>query len=698
MIDLKAYRKKFPEYDHIPDETLLAALQKKAAAEAEQQQASQTEQEPQLTADNALDVYNPVKQLTDRMGAFSGGSLLGLKDLGRGAKQAGMELGEKLGLLSPGGADDYTQQTDMLRAQEQQALQEQYPGQSLPIAAGRFAGGSAPFMAIPGLGAASVPARMAAGAGIGAGTGAAQYIPEGGVSRAVNTVGGGLLGGAIPPAADFLAEPITRGVKGAAHLAGKGLKNIFPDRAEGAIGKDVTTGINIDKALQTKRKADKLGVNITPAEASGSEAARIAQRSLGFTKEGQEKLSKFLDTRKAQEERVIRKFLHDVSPSSKDASNEIRAAAKKILKGEEMARAQMAKPFYERAFKDNVPLKKFRNLYKEYPVILRAYNDLKRDPAFVPEIGTKIKPGTTINSLDEYKIAAEMSGDPLKISDMPDTSIKMIDLIKRKLGDRISSLKEKQGNKARLITKAQKELVDLADEYSSDYRIARSIFSKESAKLNRLKESEIKRIADLPDDRLQQVSRIIFDRNETNPQTLARLRDEFIKKDKDAWRRIFRNEIERRINLVEDGKTGSKFYNAILAKDADFNQFVSAAKGMPEVQKKLVQMRPVFKNLINTIRDKDVVAQETGLKSIGKAIGTEVTRTMKAGYDEAAIKLITSNNWDKQLKEIMKIKSKPKKRQALIKLLDLISERGAERLMPYAVTNPSTPELQEQQP
>lgn len=631
MMNIAQIRQQYPQYDDMSDEQLTSAIQKKFGRLPE----------PQLSPLQQAFAQNPFGG-NSTIGAFAGGLLSGVNDVGRGAKQLLTKAGEFTGLLPQGAEQQYTQQTDKERALERGLLSGLFPQDEMAASAGNIAGGVAPYALIPGLGLASLPARIGVGAATGAAIGGSQYVPEGD-SRASNMEIGGVLGGGLPIAGGLLSGVAKPLAGGAVDLIKKGAKNLFPDRFEGLIAKDLMTGIDAKAALKAKKEAEKLGINLTPAEASGSETVKNAQRALGASKEGQEKLSSFMRERGQQEKNIINKTMRDISPNKQDASGEIREAAKNVIKKEMENRKAVSRPFYEASQDTIIPKNDLTSLYNKYPVIKDAYKDVLKDKAY----------------------ASEIKG-------LSPSSIKIADLAKRNLDDKIEKFtRAGEMNKARLYKKAKNELVEVADNASPVYKVARGMYEEGSRSLQKLTGSDIKRIADLPDYQLQQVSKILFDRNETNPKVLGKLRDTFMKENPGAWRQIVRNEMDRRLSHMEHGTTGSKFYNAILKKDADFNQFLIATKGMPDVQKNLIAMRPVFKNLINNIRDKNIIAAESAVQSLPKEAGKAASKALMSRYDKKAIEIITSGKWDKYLENINKTKDKKEKTLKLGKLLGM---------------------------
>lgn len=586
--------------------------------------AGQAAPQPQSTGDM---LGSSLVDLQPQAGYFGSGMKQGALDVGQGLKQKGLQIGEMLGMAQTGAAQDYTKQTDAARA-----LYEQSPaGQSGLGTAGRFVANTIPYLAVPGGVAGGLAARAGTGALAGAGIGAAQYTPEEG-STAFNTILGGALGGAIP---------LAGGAIGAA-------KNALG----GSIAQKMLNGVNPEGALATKAAADRINLNITPAEASGDPISAAAQGRLGTSKKGAQQLYEFSKGRLGQEKAAVRTFLDDLSPDGSSAAEDIRAAAMKSLTGKEQALAKSAKPLYQSSAKQIVSDEKMAALVNE-PIITDALKKIGNDPIF----------------------ASELRG-------FEPNSIKVLDLTKRNIDDGIeSAMRGGEKNKARLLMGAKEKLLSVMDEASPDYAAARSLYSEGAKPLEKLRNSYVGKLANLSDQQLKSVSKTIFDPGQTDVKVLAKMRNEISKSNPDAWRRVIRNEMERRLDQSAGDYAGSTFYGKILRSDRDFKQFMTATEGYPKIQKKLSDMRLAFKDLIEPVSAKTAARLSKSSLDVPRSTmqaAIDFAKNVTGGqYDQAAIKLITNNTWDKEFSKISKISNKQIRAQKLNALMGKISAVGA---------------------
>lgn len=126
----------------------------------------------------------------------------GFMDFGEGVKQAGLAAGEYLGLVDDGAAQRYAEQVRPERELYKKGL-----GNDAAASVGRFVGETAPLLAVPVGGAASVGGRVGLAAATGAGTGALQLVDESqGQSRLENTLAGAALGAGGGAAVEGLAR------------------------------------------------------------------------------------------------------------------------------------------------------------------------------------------------------------------------------------------------------------------------------------------------------------------------------------------------------------------------------------------------------------------------------------------------------------------------------------------------------------
>lgn len=147
--------------------------------------------------------------------------------------------------------------------------------------------------------------------------------------------------------------------------------------------------------------------------------------------------------------------------------------------------------------------------------------------------------------------------------------------------------------------------------------------------------------------------------------------------------------MERRLDSGD--AAGSTFYNKILKSDRSFNQFLVAVEKIPGAQQKLSDMRQVFKNIINPVTPRTAARlAKSSLdvpRSTYQAIKEKVINLGGGYLDKAAIELITSNKWDKELVKIKTVKNATQRGQLYANLLSKIATIGTANALNNSLEN-----------
>lgn len=677
--NLQSFRQLYPEYNDLNDQQLGSALrkkhqqeysdmsfgefmgrlQKKKASELAKQTKTQeaSREESSLVGNffKSFDtgVVTPAKNYAKGVGR-------GMLDIGEGLKQIGLEGAEAIGFADEGAADRYTQ-----KAQERRDLYNQSEaGQSGFGTFGRIVGNVGPYLALPPLRGAGLAATAGYSGLLGSGIAGTQFVGEDG-SRATNALIGGALGGGVP-----IAFAGGKAALGGLKNLGKSAYNKFTGKPSQEMVDDLMMGVSpstlrgldpkqsqqiANRILKNKAAAERLGLTPTPAEASGSPAAAAAQGRLGTSPEGANRLFNFQKGQQIARQKAVSDVLDTISPSSANASTQVRSAAQSALSKKEKALQQAAKPYYEKAYKQTVGKDTLQDFLNDSN-IAKSYDDVTRNPLYKTEL-----------------------------SGAPKDSIRVLDYVKRDIDDKIEAARRVgENNKVRILMKSKNKLVEEIDNVSPDYKTARGIYSEGAQPLTQLRESQLGQISKLDDKQLKRASKIIFDPSQTDSKVLTKLRDEISKENPDAWRRIIRNEMERRLDTATVQRTekiGSAFYNKILATNRDFNQFLKATKGLPGAQKKLIDMRRAFKDLVELETTKGAAGKaKSSLDVERNTLQLAINRLnnfLGGKYDKAGINLITSGKWDKEFTKIMKKSDKLERAIALDQLLSRIAAQSA---------------------
>jgi hypothetical protein len=570
--------------------------------------------------------------------------------MGDVARARGLDAGGAMGVSGLEGqirrmdpavqADEISEAEQRLRqftegaAADRQQFRKTPVGQSIPGRVGEFVGEAAPALVVPASGATTMAGRIPFNVAAGAGLGGLSFA-ETEQDRAVNVAGGAVFGGAIP-------EAFALGGRGASMI-----RSLFGGKTAEMFQRFGGDEVS-QQALKRIEAANRLGLNLTPAEATGSPSLAARQGRVGVTEAGFDVMSNAAKVRRSQEQASIVRFLDDLSEDGTSAARNIRDAAKKVISDEERALSEAARPFYQSAYRQSVPDEAMQELLQD-PVISRAYASVMANPIYQRELG-----------------------------DAGAASIKTVDIVKRQLDDSIEEASRAgRKNEARILRDAKSSLVAAADEASPDYKQARQIFAADAPSVQAIKESAIGRIANLDESGLKRVSKVIFDPSETDLGQLSRMREKFIQEDPAAWRRIIRNEMERRLDAAKGDRAASTLYDVALRRDRDFQQFLVATKGLPGSRQAIIDMRRAYKDLLNPITAKTAAAQARSSldvpRSTAEFLFNAVQNAAGGRYDRAAAEIITSPQWHNELSRVLAEKTVQGRGMAFAELLGRVA-------------------------
>lgn len=453
--------------------------------------------------------------------------------------------------------------------------------------------------------------------------------------------GGGLVGGGV----GYLKggqEGILPGAKTGAEIGAVGAPVLAFSRNIGNRAKSgLMSQINPDEIQSTMQASRDIGRVLRPTEVTGRPELSAMEGKVGIKPEDQKKLfesqnkgqqqektaiDKLLNTIsknnvnvssdvrdiaktiqsknessiKIADQQKIDKLLNDIHPEETDASMQAREAAKSVIGKQYKQRAAIANPLYEEANKDTIP-------DRELTKILTDANLSRRLNETISDTG---------NAYD--------------LKNYSPNSMKVLDLMRQDISDEIRSAESRNNpdyKTARKLKQQLSKLDEILESAGEKIKTARATYRAESEPIDKLRDSAIGKIANLDDINLKNVASTIFDRKQTNIKSFNEIRDQFSKEDPELWRRILRNSIEDRLAKVKSGDPSAIFHKNILGSDRDFEQFHEAAKGMPDIQEKLTELRSQFPESSAKLKElrKPMIARlskmdDSQLKNISKTI------------------------------------------------------------------------------
>jgi len=457
---------------------------------------------------------------------------------------------------------------------------------------------------------------------------------------AENVIGQGL-GEAVGKGIEFGAKAAKGVVEGALPMVGIKTPAVVAS----------TAGTQVPLAAEKSvRAAGKLadtygeGFALTPAEATGSPILAQFQGRRGISEAGEAKLTKFQDERRQAEKAIINKFLETLSPAGTPAARKARAASKNIIEGTKATRAAIAGPFYQEAYKNSIDDQVMASLMQD-PIIMDAAAKVANSPVW----------------------QKELKGTPLN-------SVKYMHAVKQAMDDIREGAPSKE---ARIIKQSIGELNDRIADVSPDYKTANKIYSSLSKNVEGVEESTIGALSKLDDVELKKVSQMVFDPAQTDTQFRKKLFSDLNNEDPTVVKSLIRAEMERRLGNIKGERTGSNFYNTLLAKDKDFDMFLEASKGNPDVRRNLIWMRRSFENLIGKEGAKGAAFRAKSSldmpRSSTQFIMDKINDMAGGKYDEAAIEIITNPKWADEVKAVFKEGSKEQQAQKLLPLLSKVA-------------------------
>lgn len=503
---------------------------------------------------------------------------------------------------------------------------------------------------LPGTSSFSTILKNLLGGGIGGAAGGLSEYQQPGESRLGKALAGGAAGALLGGASPLFTGGTTREL---IDFAKKQMGN------KALVAKDVLEGLS-DKELKeiAKRQsqAQKLGIQLTPAEASGNPILAEFEGTIGRTPESKKTLVHFKGGQKEKQKEAIDRFLETISPEKGLPEKKITNVAEKLIEGKKEALRKEAEPFYEAAKNEKISRNKFNSLLKDSN-IMHSYSNVLKNPVYASDL-----------------------------EKIPKNSIGVLDLVKRNLYDREKALLSKgKSDQASRVAEARRNLTSSLDDISDTYKTARGIYTEEMPLIKELEESTIGKISKMKGKDLDKVSNEIFNKNMAL-ERFEDLRNKISAEDPEAWRLLVKNEIENKMKQSKNlGKTknyGSEFQN-IIADENTYNKLYSALKlpgvpGKSPAQKQLEALKNVTQHLINKRTVKTAAGQAETKVSKPRSTGEyaeRLARMLTGGkYDKAAVEILTDPNWQKYLPKGTSVSEVPKGKE-LVDILEILARK-----------------------
>lgn len=342
-------------------------------------------------------------------------------------------------------------------------------------------------------------------AGVGAALGgeAGEFV-GGETGRQVGEIAGGLVAPIAGQAARTAVTPATRVAA--------------PTPRAVVEGQEATakTGVPLFKAQQTLDPAQIEKQSFIPQLPAGSQ---LAQRQLKIQNEA---AADAVDT-----------LLKQIAPDSAvvEAAGGFRSASQRAVKARKDIRSEASSPIYKQAF--------------------RRQRQGKLAPIDTSSLETKIS--QMVKQFDPAgQISKNLNSSLSKIRNA-DGNLQKLHLAKTEIDQTINTFgADSVGNTTkRFMTGVKNDLTEQLVSQSPSYKAARDEFIRLTPGVTGIQDSIIGKISQIDDTQLKAISRKIFDPSETNTTVIRQAKRVIDDVDPDAWNKLVRSEMERRIGSIK---------------------------------------------------------------------------------------------------------------------------------------------------
>ena len=318
------------------------------------------------------------------------------------------------------------------------------------------------------------------------------------------------------------------------NYGGAKLGEVFADKfVNRRVSRDA---VKFDKDLTSAiiEKGRQLGIDVTPAEASGLSSLINQQTRLGkgFDDAG-DIIGEFYKKRATQEGVAIDRFIGE-SPAGAVVGRELRNITSEVIQAAKDARSAVATPIYD----------EFVNSTTLDP---RTVGRLKRDPALMREAKRVID--DPIYGLSDVKVKDPVYGTATDNMG----SMRIWDAVKKRLDGKAAT--EKDPYLAARYSSLARNLTGIIDELHPGYANARAAFARMSPEVNAYVEGLEGTLSRGKDSTLSRSVRSLFTSQDTAPSDIARIRKHFLDRGKTKeWDETLNYWLRHQWETVRKGK------------------------------------------------------------------------------------------------------------------------------------------------
>lgn len=446
-------------------------------------------------------------------------------------------------------------------------------------------------------------------------------------------------------------------------------------------------------ARQAKREASDQGVDLTFGQSTNLRSGLSSERQLARDPASMDTMDQFYQKQRGQIGEAATKYIDDLSPvqSVDEGVNAMRGGAEATINSAKTARSAAAKPEYDKVMGLAIPDEELAAL-KSDAVIARALRYVRGNTAYQREI-----------------------------TGLPDSSMKVLDLAKRRIDDQIGvAQRAGNNNEARLLTGAKSDLVAKLDSLIPDYKPAREAFAGMSPAIDEMQSGIVGSLANK--EGVERISEIrnLFNANLSNPAAVGKARAAFESAGKgDQWNAGLATYLRDALDAAsktDKGLSAQRLVTSVygdsrqkaLIKEAmtpqQFDGFTRLMNVIQHVARSLPEGSPTATDTIGgqALRDQFgkplKVAKDAVNMKFGDALFDWKTRKMSDAGMEKLAKAVTDPNSIEQLKKLRMLD--PRSEKALVAASQLlgITAVGSSGLRDPADRVPEAMKQDRQQP
>lgn len=361
-----------------------------------------------------------------------------------------------------------------------------------------------------------------------------------------------------------------------------------------------------DALLESGRK---LGVDLTPGEATNLSSQINKQRLLRRMPSAEDKLRDFFGNRANQVQSALDDYLESVSRVKEVSTGNQRAidTAKRWFDEAKASRTREVEDLYNQAYSSGARA-------NSMPVVQQVQKKLDKVP---PSSSL----GRTLKSV--YKDMFEDAATDEGVKRVAVTDIEKLDNVKRLLLDPAIEKAVKNGDSAaaRELQQVKTSLVDTLGEASPAYKEALQTFSNLSKPINEAENTLLGNLTRMKDTSAMRAARNVFSSNSSSPEAVAITRRYFNEIDPEAWngmvRAYMQDTFERKLKDFASDQAQQNIGGRVYRE-------LAGSKRQKEIMKAAMspQQYSAFDELMN-------VLEATGRASAGASD----TATFQAGQD-----------------------------------------------------------------